>query len=873
MLESEAYKTYHAYATGDKIPKLKYVKNKVDSESSPKKKSTQASNGNRIKTSTKVAKPIKKKQPTTMSKEKGLNVLYEVALSEVEQIKLATKRSLIQTHNSHASGDKDDDDEVHMSEDDDNQNDDDADNEDDNNQNNDDADNEDDDDQNDDNADNKGDDDQDDDNEQTESDNDDDDLEEELDEEQTNEEEEANKLYMDVNINLEGRDTEMTDAPHTNIQNTQVTEDTHVIITAATPEGQQLSSSVSSGFISNMLIPNPDTDRLRDEAQAENVDFINTLNENMRKIIKKQVKEQVKEQFSKILPKIKKFVNDQLEAEVLTRSSNQAKTSHVVAANLSELEPKKILIDKMENNKSINRRRDDEDEDEEPSAGSNRGSAQAGEPIHANKDLEEPAHQEFDTGFTEDQPVDVTTQHPDWFQKPTKPPTPDRDWNKTFPTKHGLVQPWISTLAQNEDPRESFNELMDTPLDFSTFVMNQLKVDTLTPELLVGLTYELMKGHQYPHDLRKTLPLIPNSRGRRVIPFDHFVNNDLAYLSGGISSRTYATSVTKTKAVDYGHIKWIEDFIPNSMWSQVSSVYDKHALWGISHWGRKRQQFYGFAVNRESSRDVYSKHRILAFTKLKIVEWHNYKHLEWITVRRNDDKLYTFKEGDYNRLRLQDIEDMLLLLVQGKLTNLNVKERLALGISLRMFTRSVVLRRHVEDLQLGIQIPDKSRKGLGFVSYNAVPPPPTGLFSPLNLDLSNSGLDEFQQPEFKGYGPKTSKNVSENTSNEVRESSDALMVKKLVLDDKLKKKIVFPTVAKIEFVRPKQQEKPVRKLVKYVEMYRERVESRNNYTRVNYNYSAKKAHPSAYRNMAPRAVSMKTGLRSLNTTEGLKTAA
>ncbi|GJZ56983.1 hypothetical protein Tco_0612477 [Tanacetum coccineum] len=68
-----------------------------------------------------------------------------------------------------------------------------------------------------------------------------------------------------------------------------------------------------------------------------------------------------------------------------------------------------------------------------------------------------------------------------------------------------------------------------------------------------------------------------------------------------------------------------------------------------------------------------------------------------------DDKLYTFKEGDYNRLRLQDIEDMLLLLVQGKLTNLNIEERLALGVSLRMFTRSIVIRRRVEDLQLGIE--------------------------------------------------------------------------------------------------------------------------------------------------------------------------
>ncbi|GJS80113.1 hypothetical protein Tco_0729994 [Tanacetum coccineum] len=108
-------------------------------------------------------------------------------------------------------------------------------------------------------------------------------------------------------------------------------------------------------------------------------------------------------------------------------------------------------------------------------------------------------------------------------------------------------------------------------------------------------------------------------------------------------------------------------------------------------------------VNRESAHDVYSSHKILVVTKLKIVEWHNYKHLEWITFRIDDNKLYTFKEGDYNRLRLQDIEDMPLLLVQGKMTTLNIEERLALGVSLRMFTRSIVIKRHVEDLQLGIE--------------------------------------------------------------------------------------------------------------------------------------------------------------------------
>ncbi|GKD16448.1 hypothetical protein Tco_1205606 [Tanacetum coccineum] len=284
--------------------------------------------------------------------------------------------------------------------------------------------------------------------------------------------------------------------------------------------------------------------------------------------------------------------------------------------------------------------------------------------MHTAKDLKEPAHQEFETGVTEEQPNEDIFQHPDWFQKPAKPPIPDRDWNKTLPDAHGPVQPWLSSLSQMEDPRESFNELMDTPLDFSAFVMNRLKFDTLTPELLTGPTFKLMKvsckslveleyffkevykattdqldwnnpeGQQYPHDLRKPLPLIPNSRGRRVIPFDHFINNDLEYLRGGVSRRKYTTSVTKTKAADYGHIKWIEDLVPN-----------------------------------------------------------------------NDDKLYKFKEGDFNRLRIQDIEDMLLLLVQGKLTNLTVEERLAFNVSLIMFTRSIVIKRHVEDLQLAYSNP------------------------------------------------------------------------------------------------------------------------------------------------------------------------
>ncbi|GJS34333.1 hypothetical protein Tco_0532715 [Tanacetum coccineum] len=611
--------------------------------------------------------------------------------------------------------------------------------------------------------------------------------EEEMDEEATHEENEANELYRDVNINLEGRDTVMTDAPLPNVQGTQVTEDTQVIITALiNPEGQRQSSSVSSSFVSNMLNLSPDTgidiiftpnteatslvdvpvttiveppllsaitlpptplithlqqtpvptlatvpssslhdlpnfgslfgfyhrlknletdfyefkkmnqfvevvssipgivdaylankmheavktavqlqsERLRDEAQAENADFLNKLDDNIKKIFKDQVKEQVKAQVSKILPKIKKTINEQLKVEVMTHLSTESKTSLALAANLSELELKKILIDKMESNKSIhrsdeqknlykalvdayksdklildtyrdtvsfNRSRDDKDKDEEPFTGSNRGSKRRRarkEPESTSTPKEKTSKTsgksyEGTSGVTEDQPNEETPQFPD------------------------------CSLAQKEDLRESFNELMDTPFDFLTFVMNRLKVDTLTPELLIGPTFELMKGSC------KSLV-------------------ELEYLFEEVYKAT-------TKQLDWNN-------------PEVLVSYDKHALWGISHWRRKRQQFYRFAANRESAQDVYSKRRIIAVIKLEIVDWHNDKHLDWIIVCRDDDKLYKFKEGDFNGLRIQDIKDMLLLLVQGKLTNITVEERLAFNVSLRMFTRSIVIQRHVEDL-------------------------------------------------------------------------------------------------------------------------------------------------------------------------------
>nr|GFB53602.1 hypothetical protein [Tanacetum cinerariifolium] len=85
------------------------------------------------------------------------------------------------------------------------------------------------------------------------------------------------------------------------------------------------------------------------------------------------------------------------------------------------------------------------------------------------------------------------------------------------------------------------------------------------------------------------------------------------------------------------------------------------------------------------------------------MRWYDYGCLEEIVDRSDDNVLYKFKEGDLSRLNLRDIEDMILLLVQNKLSNLDVDDRYELGVALRMFTKRIVILHHVEDLQLVVE--------------------------------------------------------------------------------------------------------------------------------------------------------------------------
>ncbi|GJR40258.1 hypothetical protein Tco_1215942 [Tanacetum coccineum] len=464
----------YAFASGEKTPKPKYVRKKADSDTSPEQKPVQATKGTRLKSKAKVAKPDKKKQPAKKPKAKELAVLSEVALTEDEQLKLATKRSKTQFHSSHGSGSGDGVDTQSKvpdeqqqktfgtdegtgtipgipnvpiyesesekeswgdSEDEDNENDsnDLSDEGDDNNDGND----GDDDDANDD--DKKERDDMNDDDEETDSDRTESDrikipildqskteyyeAEENINDEETmydDEDDEVTKeLYEDMNVNLENKDTEMTNADQGALEQQnvsqesgfeQIEEDAHVTLspvldTQKADEPVQ-SSSISSDFTSKLL-------NLKNPSPADNE--IASLMETLAQ----------------------KNVTESVEDAVLTWSSSQPTSTYEAAASLSEFKVTKILIDKMEKNKSYDKadykkKLYDElvesyntDKDLFDSYGE---SAHTKEPIHTVEDSGMQQDQEFVMVNNEEQPDDKEDTKADWFKKPERPPTLDPDW-------------------------------------------------------------------------------------------------------------------------------------------------------------------------------------------------------------------------------------------------------------------------------------------------------------------------------------------------------------------------------------------------------------------------------------------------------------
>ncbi|GJR27569.1 hypothetical protein Tco_1103801 [Tanacetum coccineum] len=414
-------------------------------------------------------------------------------------------------------------------------------------------------------------------------------------------------------IQGEGADAEMHDAQqgNENLETTQeqVVEDAHVTISTVTKKtkvhatSSSRSSDLASKFLKFLDIPHTDAEIVypldihatpTPPLTIETINPLSTLPDfasvfrfnNRIATLEKEVAELKKDPLhtQSLTARIKEQVKDQLPQILPKEVSNFA---------LPVIE--KLIKESRDEVTLAKRGRKDKDKDEDPSAGSDRGlkkrkTSKDAEPTTGLKNKDSTSGSSKDT---KSQPKpsgkSVYLEEPCYEMELIGQETSSKsDWFQELPPPQRTTDPGL----------HDFDELMSTPIDFSGYILNGLKI-----------------------------------RG---------------YLQGGVSTMTYTTSSTKTKTAQYD-LSGIEDMVPN-IWSPVKVAYDRYALWGISHW-----------------REQHSS------------------------------------KGDFPRLWINDIEDMLILVVQNRLINLSGDDVADFAIALRMFTRSLVIQKRVEDLQLGVE--------------------------------------------------------------------------------------------------------------------------------------------------------------------------
>nr|GEU60475.1 hypothetical protein [Tanacetum cinerariifolium] len=121
--------------------------------------------------------------------------------------------------------------------------------------------------------------------------------------------------------------------------------------------------------------------------------------------------------------------------------------------------------------------------------------------------------------------------------------------------------------------------------------------------------------------------------------------------------------------------------------SSSKSTQAKEPVFEVAY--TKMQQDQGVSLVIQLINPVMRLLQRVTVTHVKVMKWYDYEYLEEIIIQRDDQKLYNFMEGNFPRLNLRDIEDLLLLLVQKKLSNLEKYVIFDLNVALRMFTRRI----------------------------------------------------------------------------------------------------------------------------------------------------------------------------------------
>ncbi|GJV10184.1 hypothetical protein Tco_1351725 [Tanacetum coccineum] len=256
--------------------------------------------------------------------------------------------------------------------------------------------------------------------------------------------------------------------------------------------------------------------------------------------------------------------------------------------------------------------------------------------------------------------------------------------------------------------RESFGQVNEKEQDDDEILMKQVSQDIMEE---VSLTINEAKLKKIADEIKeilaslhpqKTTPLVQSCQRDPEVPALSLINQDLLYLKKGSSRpEKIVLSLHKFPAIIFNDVD-IEE--RTSRWvNKCVKKFNPYARYGVEHWKNPHAKIFYIKMQKEPGKPkevVYSNSKIIQVIKTYWELGHEHKFITEIVARTVNECIVSITESDYKNLKKDDIEDMYLLIMNGKV--LDYAET-GLLWSLSVFIRRSVIWERVHDFQLEIE--------------------------------------------------------------------------------------------------------------------------------------------------------------------------
>ncbi|GJV47974.1 hypothetical protein Tco_1438186 [Tanacetum coccineum] len=197
---------------------------------------------------------------------------------------------------------------------------------------------------------------------------------------------------------------------------------------------------------------------------------------------------------------------------------------------------------------------------------------------------------------------------------------------------------------------------------------HQYHIDQMKNFLKSDIVWESRKEILVSLHLRKTTPLVQSCQRDPEAPPLSLINQDLLYLKKGSSGpEKIVLSLHKFPAIIFN-----DDDIEErtSRWvNKCVKKFNPYARYGVEHWKNPHAKIFYIRKQKEPGKPkevIYSNSKIIQVIKTYWELGHEHKFITEIVARRANECIVLITEPDYKNLNKNDIEDMYLLIMNGK---------------------------------------------------------------------------------------------------------------------------------------------------------------------------------------------------------------